>query len=62
MQKTAPLMLKQDHFQRWDLSSCGEKRPEVVLVGIAQRVGVQVVGDALVEGAQPQKVGHHADH
>ena len=55
------MQTKGDLFRK-DLSSGSEERPEVVLVGVAQRVGMQVVGDASVESAQPQEVGHHADH
>ena len=45
-----------------DLPDRSEEGPQVVLVGIAQGVRVQVVGNAPVERAHPQKVCHHPDH
>ena len=45
-----------------DLPDRSEEGPQVVLVGIAQGVRVQVVGNAPVERAHPQKVGHHPDN
>ena len=45
-----------------DLSNSREEGPQVVLVGIAQGVRMQVVGNAPVERAHPQKVCHHPDN
>ena len=59
---TGKLVLKPLLEEIEDLSDSSEEGPQVVLVGVAQGVRVQVVGNAPVERAHPQKVCHHPDY